>query len=192
MRRRCAAVLFSVAVLGCSSAKPAPDQLTADPLARVIARGDSLALPGTWEAPPGDPLVHHTSGFAKTLCSAVFITGLDPADAAETVGYFTGPKAERVHVVDTVVDRASQTVRLRLASGVTRVAKRYGSQGCITHSLGADSIEFTPSVVRPNLPDAATTPWPMGDRIVSAPWPAELDSAKVAAALEAGFGPPMP
>jgi len=190
MRRRCAAVLFSVAVLGCSSAKPAPDQLTADPLARVIARGDSLALPGTWEAPPGDPLVHHTSGFAKTLCSAVFITGLDPADAAETVGYFTGPKAERVHVVDTVVDRASQTVRLRLASGVTRVAKRYGSQGCITHSLGADSIEFTPSVVRPNLPDAVTTPWPMGDRTVSAPWPAELDSAKVAAALEAGFGPP--
>lgn len=190
MQRCRAVILLSFVALGCSSAKSGPEQAPANRLAGVIARGDSLALPGSWEAPPGDPLVHHTAGFAKTLCSAVFITGLDPADAAETVGYFTGPKEERGHVVDTVVDRASQTVRLRLASGVTRVAKRYGSQGCITHSLGADSIEFTPSVVRPNLPDAATTPWPMGDLVTPAPWPAGLDSAKVAAALEAGFGSP--
>ncbi|MHB1327944.1 MAG: serine hydrolase domain-containing protein, partial [Gemmatimonadales bacterium] len=133
---------------------------------------------------------HAISGFAKTLCSAVFITGLDPADAAETVGYFTGPKAERAQVVDTVVDRASETIRLRTASGITRVAKRYGSQGCITHSLGADSIEFTPSVVRPNLPDPTTTPWPMGDLVASEPWPAGVDSAKVAAAVEAAFGSP--
>ena len=29
------------------------------------------------------------------MCSAVFITGLDPDFAAENVGYFTGPYEER-------------------------------------------------------------------------------------------------
>ena len=29
--------------------------------------------------------------FAKVMCSAVFITGLDPDFAAENVGYFTAP-----------------------------------------------------------------------------------------------------
>ncbi|MCG8468025.1 MAG: hypothetical protein MJB57_07395, partial [Gemmatimonadetes bacterium] len=52
------------------------------PSAGVVARGESLELPTEWDPPPGEPIDHHTSGFAKTLCSAVFITGLDPADAA--------------------------------------------------------------------------------------------------------------
>ena len=38
--------------------------------------------------PPGDPLSDHASGFAKTLCSAVFVTGLDAEFAAENVGVF--------------------------------------------------------------------------------------------------------
>jgi hypothetical protein len=33
---------------------------------------------------------HHASGYAKVMCSAVFITGLDPEFAAENVGFFTG------------------------------------------------------------------------------------------------------
>ena len=69
--------------------------------ARVAARGKALELPGAWTPPPGDALVHHTSGFAKTLCSAVFITGLDPQDAAANVGFFTGPLEYRRFVVDT-------------------------------------------------------------------------------------------
>jgi CubicO group peptidase (beta-lactamase class C family) len=45
-------------------------------------------------------------------------------------------------------------------------------------------------VVRPNLPDAATTPWPMGDVLPRAPWPAGVDSAAFATAIDALFGPP--
>ena len=163
---------------------------SADTMGAALARGDSLELPGDWEAPPGDPLEHKTAGFAKVLCSAVFITGLDAADAAENVGYFTSPYEDRVHVTDTVIDYERQTVRLTLPSGVARVAKKYGSQGCVALPSGQDSVFFTPSVVEPDLPDPATTPWPMGDLVSPEPWPDGIDSVKVAEAIAAGFGPP--
>ncbi len=159
--------------------------------AALIARGKALELPGEWEPPPGDPLVHHTAGFAKTLCSAVFITGLDPADAAANVGFFTGPLEYRRYVVDTVIDRERQEVRLTLPNGVTRVAKRFKGQGCVALPLGHDSVFFTPSWVKPNLPDPSTTPWPMGDVIPPEPWPAEIDSQAFQALLDTAFGPPQ-
>ena len=180
-----------MAVLGCARETPAPPRTSTpvDGTAALIARGDSLALPGQWTPVPGDALEHATAGFATTLCAAVFITGLDPADAAANVGWFTSPPAERTLVTDTVIDRATQSVRLKLPSGVWVAAKRYGSQGCIPLPKGKDSIFFTPVVVKAKLPDAATTPWPMGDVRTPAPWPAGVDSAKVMQAIATGFGP---
>ena len=184
-----AAVLFltlgNVSAMG-QQVTPNP----ADPRAALIARGKEFELPGTWSAPPGNALEHHTAGFAKTLCSAVFLTGLDPKDAAANVGFFTGPLEYRSAVVDTVVDRPRQEIRLRLASGVTRVARRFGSQGCIALPIGRDSVYFKPSVVTPNLPPSATTAWPMGDVIANATWPAGIDSVAFARAMTSGFGPP--
>ncbi len=159
------------------------------PMRDVIARGDSLQLPGEWTAPPGDALAHYTAGFATTLCGAAFITKLTVADAAANVGFFTGPLQYRSEVRDTVVDFATQTVRLTLKNGVTRVARRYGSQGCVPLPIGADSVSFTPSVVTTNLPPAATTPWPMGDILPTAPWPREVDSVLVARAMNEAFAP---
>ena len=184
--------LVAVALLlvaACSRPADAPADPAAARRAALIARGDSLALPGAWTPPPGDGLEHSTAGFATTLCAAVFLTGLDPADAARNVGWFTSPPEERTVVTDTVIDRATQTVRLTLRSGVTRVARRYGSQGCIALPKDRDSVLFTPSVVKPMLPDAASTPWPMGDVVTPAPWPGGVDSAKVAQAIATGFGP---
>src|SRR5215470_10368713 len=57
----------------------------------LIARAKSLELDTPYVPPPGDALEHHASGFAKIICSAVFVTGLNPDFAAETVGYFTAP-----------------------------------------------------------------------------------------------------
>ena len=160
-----------------------------DAEARMLARADSLELETEYTPPPGDALHHQTSGFAKILCSAVFLTGLDPADAAENVGGFTSPFAARAHVVDTVVDFERQEVRLTLPDGVIRAAKVYGSQGCVTRPIGEDSVFFTPSVVEANLPPAATTPWPMGDVLPDEPYPAELDMELVADAVETAMGP---
>lgn len=181
---------LAAACLAACAPEASPAPTAAERRAALIARGDSLELPGEWTAPPGNAIDHHTAGFAKTLCSAVFITGLDPADAAANVGFFTGPLQYRSEVVDTVVDRARQEVRLTLRSGVTRVARRFGSQGCIALPIGQNSVFFTPSVITPDLPDPAGTPWPMGDVVAEASWPAEVDSAKFAEAMAVGFGPP--
>ena len=156
----------------------------------MLARAAALELDTEYVPPPGEALHHHTAGFASTLCSAVFLTGLDPEDAAANIGGFTSPFEERHHVVDTLVDYERGTVSLTLPDGVVRVAKRYGSQGCVPLPIGEDSVYFTPSRVRPDLPPAATTPWPMGDVLTEEPWPSEVDRELVEQALEAGFGPP--
>src|SRR2546422_3813975 len=70
---------------------PAPPQAPVSSRDALIARAKSLELNTPYVPPPGDPLEHHTSGFAKIMCSAVFITGLNPEFAAENVGYFTSP-----------------------------------------------------------------------------------------------------
>ncbi len=167
---------------------PAEDP-AGDPMAALIARGESLELPTNWDPPPGEPIDHHTSGFAKTLCSAVFITGLDPADAAANVGGFTSPFDQRAAVVDTVVDFDDKSVSLTLGSGVVRTAKFYGDQGCITHNMGEDGLHFEPSMVEPRTPDPATTAWPMGDVLADAPYPSEIDMAKVDEAVAVAMDP---
>jgi CubicO group peptidase (beta-lactamase class C family) len=156
----------------------------------MLARAAALELDTDYVPPPGGALHHHTAGFASTLCSAVFLTGLDARDAAANIGGFTSPFEERHHVVDTVVDYERQSVSLTLPDGVVRTAKRYRSQGCVPLPIGEDSVHFTPSDVRPNLPPASATPWPMGDVLPDEPWPAEVDEALVEQALDVGFGPP--
>src|SRR5436853_7444193 len=82
------------AVVGCQTDRPAPTvgasvtasvapQATISSRDALIARAKSLELDTLYVPPPGDPLEHHTAGFAKVMCSAVFITGLDPGFAAE-------------------------------------------------------------------------------------------------------------
>jgi CubicO group peptidase (beta-lactamase class C family) len=134
-------------------------------------------------------LEHHTSGFAKIMCSAVFITGLDPDFAAENVGYFTSPYAERAKVGKPVIDRPTKTVHITLPNGITRTAKYLGSQGCLTLPIGQSSVNFTPVTVRSGLPDPSTQRWPMGDGPAEGPLPAEINAAKVKQAVNAAFEP---
>lgn len=161
-----------------------------DATAALIARAESFELTTEYVPPPGEALHHQTAGFAKILCSGVFITGLEADDAAANVGGFISPFDQRHHVVDTVIDYDRQMVALTLPDGTVRSARRYANQGCVAHPIRTDEIYFTPSEVPRNLPPAETTPWPMGDVLSDEPWPAELDMEKVEAALDAGFGPP--
>ena len=61
----------------------------------MIERAKALELPTPHVPPPGDPLEHHAAGFAKIMCSAVFISGFDPDFAAENLGYFIAPYEAR-------------------------------------------------------------------------------------------------
>jgi hypothetical protein len=47
-------------------------------LDELIARAKSFELDTPYVPPAGDPLVYHAAGYAKIMCSAVFITGLAP------------------------------------------------------------------------------------------------------------------
>lgn len=175
-----------VVILGISTAA-AQDLLPTNEA--LIARAKSLELDTPYLPPPGDPLEHHTAGFAKIMCSAVFITGLDPEFAAENVGYFTSPYAERAKVGKPIIDRANQAVHITLPSGVRRTAKYLGSQGCVTLPIGKTTVNFKPVAVKSALPDPSTQRWPMGDVLADEPLPAEIDAAKLQQALDAAFEP---
>ena len=177
--------LFSMLLLSLATTAAAP-QTNLDEL---IARAKSLELNTPYVPPPGDPLAHHAAGYAKVLCTAVFMTGLAPDFAAENVGYFTAPYAVRAKLGKPVIDRANKAVHVTLPNGVTRTAKYLGSQGCVTLPLGESSVHFMPVVVKSELPDADTVPWPMGDVLPNDPLPGEIDAAKLKAAVDAAFEP---
>src|SRR5688572_20544322 len=175
-----AAVGLSVTVL----IAQAPDARQA-----LIARAKSLELDTPYVPPPGEPLEHYASGYAKIMCSAVFVTELDPAFAAENVGYFTAPYAERARLGTPRIDREKRTVEVTMPNGTVRVAKQVGSQGCVTLPIGRTDVFFTPSIVKSALPDPKTQQWPMGDLPPSGDLPAGIDKARLQQAVEAAFDP---
>ncbi|MEE2613750.1 MAG: serine hydrolase, partial [Acidobacteriota bacterium] len=164
--------------------QPAQEALEA-----MLARAEAAELDTEYVPPPGDPLWHHTSGFAKTLCSAVFVTGLDADFAAENVGFFSAPYEQRAHVTSVEVDRDQRQVHLTLPDGVVRTAKFNGDHGCVTLPIGADDVFFDPVDITSALPNPSTQPWPMGDVLPEEPLPAGIDTEKVAQAVAAAFEP---
>ena len=182
--KRVLGVLAAVSVGASLSAQDAPAARQA-----LLARAKSLELSTPYVPVPGDPLLHHAAGFATIMCSGVFISGLDPAFVAENIGYFTAPYESRAQLGVPVVDRAKRSVSVTMPNGTVRVAKQVASQGCIAFPVGKTEPDFTPVVVRSALPDAATQPWPMGNKPSSDPWPANVNKAKVDAAIEAAFDP---
>ena len=182
MRFQLSAVVVLTAVVAVSSQESSARR-------ELIARAKSFELNTPYVPPPGDTLEHHAAGFAQVICSAVFITSLDPIFAAENVGYITAPYAERAKMGKPVVDRAEKAVHVRLSSGVTRTAKYFGDQGCVTLPTGKTTIGFTPAVVRKRLPERATR-WPMGDALPTEDaMVAAVDDSKVKQAVEAAFEP---
>ena len=176
-------VTILVALSGATAVAQAP---TRDAL---IARAKSFELDTPYVPPPGDPLTHHAAGYAKIMCSAVFMSGLAPDFAAENVGFFTAPYRQRAKLRKPVIDRVNKAVHVTLPNGVTRTAQYLGSQGCVTLPIGESAMNFKPVAVTSRLPDPATQLWPMGDMLEQDPLPAEIDAEKLKAAVNAAFQP---
>ena len=154
-----------------------------------IARpAEQPARPASAFAPEGTPISLGLAGYAKVLCSAVFVSGREPAEAFRNSGFFLFPDEHRAGVT-YAVDRDKKLVRMTHGA-TTRTAKFYGDQGCIIHPQDHDGIYFTPVPVKTRLPDAATQPWPMGDVLPKGDFPPELDVNKVKQAVDAAFEPP--
>src|SRR6266851_7359081 len=102
-------------------------------------------------APEGTPISLGLAGYAKVLCSAVFVSGREPAEAFKDSGFFLFPDDQRAGVT-YAVDRDKKLVHMTHGA-ITRTAKFYGDQGCIIHPQDHDGIYFTPVAVRTKLPD---------------------------------------
>ena len=139
-------------------------------------------------APEGTPIELGLAGYAKVLCSAVFVSGRDAAEAFRNSGYFLFPEDRRTGVTYTV-DRDKKLVRMTDGS-VTRTARFYGDQGCIIHPQDHDGIFFTPVSVTTRLPDAALQTWPMGDKEPTDPPPSDLDRSHLGKAMDLAFADP--
>ena len=176
--------LLAVLLAATTAASQAPTAREA-----LIARAKSFELLTPYVPPPGDALEYDSAGFAKIMCSAVFITGLAPEFAAENVGYFISPYAERAKVGAPVVDRAGKSVTVSLPNGVKRTAKYMNDQGCVILPAGESAVKFKPLAVRSNLPDPGRQPWPMGDVLPKTPLPAGLNGEKLQQAVAAAFEP---
>ena len=97
-----AVVVFAIAAIGFVAAAQAPK-----PLASPYV-------------PEGTPAELGLAGYAKILCSAVFVSGRDPAEGAKNSAYWMIPNgaADRVTYA---VDRAKKSVSATL-DGITRSA----------------------------------------------------------------------
>jgi CubicO group peptidase (beta-lactamase class C family) len=149
------------------------------------------AMPSAHQAVPA-PVGTRTelglAGFAKVLCSAVFVSGRQPEEAARNSAYWFMPNEEQDKVTWTL-DRDEKLVRASFGS-TAREARFYGDQGCIIQTPGKPGIHFKPVPVSTTLPDSASQAWPMGDRPDSAPLPAGVDKAKLDAAVNEAFADP--
>jgi CubicO group peptidase (beta-lactamase class C family) len=145
------------------------------------------AIPG----PKGTHTENGLAGFAKILCSGVFVSGRAPEDVVAGSAYFFMPQAERDQV-KWDVDRTARLAGASLGS-TRREARFYGDQGCIIQNPDRPGIHFTPVPVRTRLPPADSQSWPMGDKR-DTPGPtavaANVDQAKMAAAADAAFADP--
>ena len=145
---------------------------------------EAQPIPG----PRGTHTENGLAGYAKVLCSGVFVSGRAPEDVARGSAYFFMPRAEQDQVKWTV-DRDAKLARASLGD-ITREARYYGDQGCIIQNPEKPGIHFKPVAVKTQLPDANSQAWPMGDRADATPWPAGIDRAKVDAATDAAFADP--
>ena len=184
MRKLCA--LLTIALLSLSTLAA---QQPTEARQAMLERARKLELNTPYVPPPGEAIEHYASGYAKIMCSSVFVSGLDPDFARENVGYFVAPYAERARLGTPQIDRQQRTVTVTMPNGTTRVAKQVGSQGCVTLPIGKSDVFFKPSIVKSGLPAANTMPWPMGDLPQPGSADASVDAAKVKAAVDAAFDP---
>jgi len=191
MIRQCALLFFLLGILSCAEwQEPSAAQ---DPLSQIAAtetvaeRGQRLELDTALAGPPGDPASHYAMGFARVLCSAIFVSGLEADFAIKNVGFFTSPPETRGDIGDTAIDQEAMTVTVTTDTGITRVARYIGDLGCVPLPMGESSPYFEPPIIETTLADAATTPWPMGDSPSQAPPVVGVDSAKLDTALDVFF-----
>lgn len=189
MKKLCAPLFAALMLVSfsCETTKKADPATLKESL---IARAKTFELDTKYSPPPGDSLSHHAAGFAKVMCSAVFITGLEADFAAEHVGYFSAPYKVRAKLEKPQVDLVKKTVSVTVPGGPTRTAIYTHGQGCVTLPEGESTLHFTPKAIPDPPGDYFEIPWPMGDKVPDDAFPKEVDEVEVLEAVNEAFESP--
>ena len=143
------------------------------------------------EAKDQDPSNLGLAGFAKVLCSAIFVSKHNEAFAYKhasrvAVNLMHLPASDLPNI-SYEIDYDQSLVRASLDGQSTRIAKFYGDQGSIIHPIDHQGIFFHPESVSTNLPNSENILWPAGDRLSSEPLPPEINQSKLQSGLDLAF-----
>jgi len=165
---------------------------SAEPGSDTAPRGAGVEVPDEdfRYIPAGSGVELGVGGYAKVICSAIFVSGRDPEEAMITSGYFMMPEDELADVAPPMIDREARTVTLMHADGVRRTAVYTGDQGCVLLPVGDKGPFFDPVDVVSSLPPAESTPWPMGDVPDERPLPDDVDADLLREAVDVAFSDP--
>ncbi|MFQ5538495.1 MAG: serine hydrolase domain-containing protein [Gemmatimonadota bacterium] len=136
---------------------------------------------------PGSPADLGLSGYAKVMCSAIYVSGRDPEEAVVNSGYFLVPEDILPAVRGPFIDPETGIVRMVYADTLSGAARYMGDQGCVLLPPGRDRPYFGPVPVRTTLPPADSMDWPMGDRTTPYTPPPGVDTAGIREAVDLAF-----
>jgi len=156
-------------------------------IAALVTRGPLLAQVAP--IPSGEQLSMMLARNAKQLCSVVFVVGRSPEEAmaiGDVIRFDLLRDDWDWSRVDVQVDLARKAVTLAQDPAPPRTAVYHPGQGCTMLPTASNVVRFEPVDVTPDLPPAAQTPWPMGDR-TDGQNPRGIDVAVVRAVLDEVF-----
>jgi len=166
-------VVLVILLSGCKSSAPE------DP----VALSEKFAPLASTPTPQGTDIALGLAGYAKVMCSAVFVSERNIEEAMKNSGYFFLPE-ELYGQVSYAIDQEKKSVTLSLGDSLSRSAKLALGQGCIIQT--EQGLFFEPTKIETQLGDAATMPWPMGDMITDQ---VDVDRTLIEAALDSAFSP---
>jgi CubicO group peptidase (beta-lactamase class C family) len=126
-------------------------------------------------------------GYAKALCSGVFVQGGEVEQAGRDATFVASQADRAAFTIE--VDRTARSVTVRAHGGVERVARYYGDQGCVALPPGATAVSFEPVALRV-APRDVRAPWPEGDAVEASAPPADIDAAALARSVALAFSDP--
>lgn len=128
------------------------------------------------------------AGPAKRFCSGIWVSERDREEALYNSVLLGDRLAEEYesHRLGFEVDEKLRIVTAT-RDGVSASARHFGDQGCVI--LRPETVRplFTPRPVESALPDADSTPWPMGDALPDTPLPDDVDAELLDRAAETFF-----
>jgi CubicO group peptidase (beta-lactamase class C family) len=141
---------------------------------------------GQWPSDDAKPSEFSLALNAKILCSGIWVQGRDAQlHAAADLKRFDHFGWEENFSYE--VDEERRRVTMSAPGVPDRIAQYNGDQGCSILPRGADDVYFDPVDVGAEWPYASWELWPMGERLPDEALPAEVDEARLAAALDWGI-----